>query len=260
MLQLGVLMVMPGVFKYVAESRNGTLPALVMYAFWWVIGGIVALWGVMMGRLDFVEDSPRIEHWGRHRAIVGSFLMLGLVSILAHVCTSNWVYNVRWYTANLAPVLLGLAVALASLEGNVMRFRKRMRAEMALPMAAIVISAPFPTALVWGPEDVAPMTPLRLVLLAAALVYVHGFARFRQVAFAWLSGSCLLLASLGASVSAILDNIMIFNRTAMSLTKSLAPRRTVHWGVVSVGVAFMLLAGGMVLSMKKGDVENDGIK
>jgi hypothetical protein len=53
---------------------------------------------------------------------------------------------------------------------------------------------------------------------------------------------------------------MIFNRTAMSLTKSLAPRRTVHWGVVSVVVAFMLLAVGMVLSMKKGDVENDGIK
>ena len=260
MLQLAVLMTVPGVFKYVAESRNGALPPLVMYAFWWVIGGIVALWGVMMGRLDFVEDSPRIEHWGRHRVVVGSLLLLGFVSILAHACTSNWVYNVRWYTANLAPVLLGLAVALASLQGNVMRFRKRMRAEVMLPMAAIVISAPFPTALVWGPEDVAPMTPLRLVLLASALVYVHGFVRFRQVAFAWMSGACLLLASLGSSVSAIIDNIMIFNRTAMGLTKSLAPRRTVHWGVVSVVVSFMLLAIGMVLSMKKGEVENDSIK
>jgi hypothetical protein len=260
MLQLALLMAMPGVFKYVAESRNGALPALVMYASWWAIGGIVALWGVIMGRLDFVEDSPRIDHWGPHRAIVGSLLLLGFVSILAHICTSNWVYNVRWYTANLAPVLLGLAVALASLQGNVMRFRKRMRAEVMLPMAAIVISAPFPTALVWGPEDVAPITPLRLVLFTSALVYVHGLVRFRQTAFAWMSGACLLLASLGSSVSAMLDNIMIFNRTAMSFTRSLAPRRTVHWGVVSVVVAFMLLAVGMVLSMKKGEVENDGIK
>jgi len=82
-------------------------------------------------------------------------------------------------------------------------------------------------------------------------------ATFRQVAFAWLSGSCLLLASLGSSVSAILDNIMIFNRTAMSLTRSLAPRRSVHWGVVSVVVSFLLLAVGMVLSMKKSDVEQE---
>ena len=259
MLQLAVLMAMPGVFKYVSESRNGALPAPVMYAFWWVIGGIVALWGVMMGRLDFAERSPRIEHWGRHRAVVGSLLLLGFVSILAHICTSNWVYNVRWYTANLAPVLLGLAVALASLEGNVLRFRKRLRAEVALPMAAIVISAPFPSSLVWGPVDLAPMTPLRAVLLASALVYVHGLVRFRHVAFAWMSGACLLLAALGSSVGAILDNVMIFNRAALSVTRSVTPKRNVHWGVVSVVVSFVLLAVGTALSMKKSEQEEDTV-
>jgi hypothetical protein len=244
---------MPGVFKSVSEGRNGALPAVTMYAFWWVIGGVVALYGVLLGRVDFTEETPRINHFGRYRSIVGAFLLLGLVSILAHVCTSNWVYNVRWYTANLAPVLLGLAVALASLDGNVMRFRKRMRAELALPMAAIVISAPFPSALVWGPVDLAPMTPLRVVLLASAMVYSHGMLRFRQSAFAWLSVACLLLASLGSSVSAMLDNIMIFNRSAMSVTRSVTPKRTVHWGVVSVVVSFMLLAVGMLLSVKKAE-------
>ena len=251
MLQIAVLTAMPGVFKYVSSSRNGALPAVTMYAFWWVIGAIVALYGVLLARVDFREDTPRINHFGRYRAVVAAFLLLGMVSILAHVCTSNWVYNVRWYTANLAPVLLGLAVALGSLEGSVMRFRKRMRAELALPMAAIVISAPFPTALVWGPAHLAPMTPLRVVLLASAMVYSHGMLRFRQSAFAWLSVGCVLLASLGSSIGAMLDNVMIFNRTAMSVTKTVTPKRTAHWGVVSVVVSFMLLGVGMLLSVKK---------
>jgi hypothetical protein len=257
MLQVAVLTTMPGVFKYVSNSHNGALPAVTMYAFWWVIGGIVALYGVLLARVDFSEDTPRINHFGRYRFVIGAFLLLGMVSILAHVCTSNWVYNVRWYTANLAPVLLGLAIALASLEGSVMRYRKRMRAELALPMAAIVISAPFPGALVWGPAHLAPMTPLRLVLLASAMVYSHGMLRFRQTAFAWMSVACVLLASLGSSVGAMLDNIMIFNRSAISATKSVTPKRTVHWGVVSVVTSFMLLAVGMLLSMKKTEEQHE---
>src|SRR5687767_14093277 len=127
MLQIIVLTAMPGVFKYVSSSRHGELPAVTMYGIWWVIGAIVALYGVLLGRVDFEERTPRIDHFGRNRVVVGAFLMLGMVSILAHVCTSNWVYDVRWYTANMAPVLLGLAVALGSLEGSAMRFRRRMR-------------------------------------------------------------------------------------------------------------------------------------
>ena len=257
MLQVIVLSLMPGVFKYVALGGNGALPATVMYAFWWVVGGIVALYGILMGRIDFSNTTPRIDPFGRNRAIVAAFLMLGLISILAHLCTSNWVYNVRWYTANLAPVLLGLAVALGSLEGTVLRYRKRMRAELALPMAAIVISAPFPSALAIAPGQLAELTPLRLALLASALVYVHGWARFQQAVFAWMGTSCLLLAGLGSSVGAIIESVMIFNRAAADVGSALTPKRTVHWGVLSVAFSFVLLLAGLALSMKKNEETDD---
>ncbi len=255
MIQVAVLIVMPAVFKFVSMDHNGGLPAVVMYALWWVVGGVVALYGILLGKIDFSDsDAPRICPFGRHRVAVGAFLLLGLVSILAHLCTSNWVYNVRWYTANLAPVLLGLAVALGSVESHVLHYRRRLRAELSLPFAAVMISAPFPSALVFGHVDFAPVTPLRLALLGASLVYLHGLARFRETTFAWLSGTCLLLAALGSSVAGMIENVMIFNRTVMTHTREFVPRRAVNWGVVSVVLAFALLVVGMALSMKKTEV------
>ena len=74
MLQIAVLLAMPGVFKYVSNAHDGALPAVTMYALWWVIGAIVALYGVLLGRVDFAEETPRINHFGRYRFIVGAFL------------------------------------------------------------------------------------------------------------------------------------------------------------------------------------------
>jgi hypothetical protein len=256
LLQMLAIYYMPGVLKacsihHAATSAVfGTVPAIALYAMWWVVGIIVALYGVLLRRVDF-SDAPRIERFGRHRQVVGSILILGLVSILAHLCTSNWVYNVRWYTANLAPVLLGLAVALGMAQSVGLTYRRRMRAQVALPLGAIGISLAFPSALVMGPEHLAPLTPLRLVLLAAAAVYALGLAQFRQTCFGILSLFCLLLAALGSSVASIVENIMLFNRTVVTSTRSVVPKRTIHWGVVSVAFAFVLLGAGLVLSLKK---------
>jgi hypothetical protein len=37
--------------------------------------------------------------------------------------------------------------------------------------------------------------------------------------------------------------------------RAVAPKRPVHWGVISVVTSFMLLAAGMALSMKKTEEE-----
>jgi hypothetical protein len=250
LLQLAVLMAMPGVFHHLALSRNGALPAVALYACWWVVGAIVAMYGMLLRRIDFT-DAPRIDPFGRNRVVVGAFLLLGMISILGHLCTSNWIYGVRWYTANLAPLMLGLTVACGALPEELLRYRKRVQLQICLPLAAVAMSAAFPTHLEFGPTHLMPLTPLRLALVAAAVACLHGLCTGRQPIFAWMSLACLLTASMGSSAAAIVQNLIQVNRRAAEAVEAIAPRRALHWGVMSMMLSFALLALGWLVSLWK---------
>jgi hypothetical protein len=126
-----------------------------------------------------------------------------------------------------------------------------MQAAVAMPLSAIAISAPFPTALIVGQSELMPLTPLRLVLLAGAAVYLHGLWRFQHLLFAWMSAGCVLAAGMGSSVAAIVENMIFLNRQAATSLQTVVPRRDVHWGVLSIGLSFALLLVGWMISLKK---------
>jgi hypothetical protein len=250
MLQLGLLTTMPAVFKWYAKNHDGRLPGLAIYGFWWAVAALVALYGPMLRWTDF-SGAPRIDAFGRHRVVVGAFLGLGFVSVVTHLAMSSWVYDVSLHAADVAPVLLGLAVMVASVPSGVLKYRKRMRVEFALPLAAIGMSMSFPDELAFRATGF-ELGPLRLILLGSALAYLHGLWLYRQIGFAWMSAGCLGAAALGSSVAVMVQNLVIINRAAADWIDAMTPRRPVHWGLLSVMSSFALLVIGLLLSLMKG--------
>src|SRR2546423_1292285 len=83
--------------------------------------------------------------------------------------------------------LLALAVAIGGYDRHVASLGARMRAQLLLPVLAVLMSVSFPSSLVFpaAPGAISiGMSPLRLALLATALVYFHGFWLHRHVYFA----------------------------------------------------------------------------
>jgi hypothetical protein len=258
--QLVVLLAMPGMFKFVSLDRFGALPALVLYAYWWIVGATVALAGVLLRRTN-LTGGPALDRFGRNRSVVVTLIGLGFVSIFAHLCTSNWVYGVRWYAANLSPVMLGLAAAVV-VAGSALRLKplSRLRAAISLPIAAVLFSAAFPGALEFQPGGLLVFSPLRLALLGSAGVFILTLCAWNQPLFAIPSTGCLLAAGMGHSLSGIAQNIASIGDMFVEAVRSVLPQSAAHWGVTSVVVAFVLLAAGVGLSLLRARIEEAELK
>jgi hypothetical protein len=235
--QMLVLLTIPGFFKQVADQNNAVLPPAAIYAAWWVVGVLPVLY-VLLHR----ENRA---YW--HRGIVGTFVLLPAVSILAHLCTSNWVYHVRWTPANVAPLLLGLSIAAGACDHHVRNVTARMRLQLLLPLGAIVLSR-------WAPDHLsadigATITPLRLALLGATVVYMHGLWLHRHPYFAAAGLLCLGSASLGDSPESMSQNVNNLAQRGASTMWRFVPTTAMAWGLVSVVASFVLLGLGVALSL-----------
>lgn len=237
--QLLILMALPGILKQVSEANNGGLPPLSIYAVWWIIGIIPILY------LLWLRHSP-----AHYRGTINALVALPLISILAHLCTSNWVYNVRWQSANLSPLMLGLAVAIGASDYHVRHLSARMRTQLLLPMLAILVSLLHSYRLEF-PLGGVPMTPLRLTLLAAAGVYFHGLLVHRHAYFAMAGSMCLMTAGIGHSPGAMVENTVSRGDRLLEWIWKLVPRTLTQWGIISVIASFILLALGLLLSLLK---------
>ena len=252
--QLGVLFTMPGICK--GAAGRGSLSPIVLYALWWGVGALIAMAAILLRGGGSFTQGPHFYRLRQNRILVAGLLGLGFVSILAHLCTSNFVYGVPWYSANVAPLLLGLAVAATSVRQTGLSMVLRMRVLVSLPALAMLLSAAYPAALEFQPGGLLIFSPLRIVLIASAFLYLHAMCAQRQPLFGAAFGACLITAGMGHSVPQIgmnVDSIAQFLADAFS---SLMPQSTVHWGVVAVVVAFLLLLLGVLLSLLKGRLED----
>ena len=177
-------------------------------------------------------------------------MILPVVSLLAHICTSNWIYNVRWYPSNVSPLILGLAVAIGGYDAHVATLGKRMKAHFVLPILALFLSGQFPSLLVFhlGPIG---LSPLRCTLAGAMLVYACGYLLHRHLVFAWAACMCFGVAGVGMSIQQIMDNLNLGAQQTYGLSKRLWPRTMTHWGIVSMVASFALLIVGALVSLRK---------
>jgi hypothetical protein len=260
LVQLGVLFAVPGMFSIIAEPRDQKLPMFAIYAGWWLAGGLPLAYAVLVGSADVFRRRFDGRAAGIDVVVARVLLVVPMLSLVAHLCLANWIYKVPFHPLNLAPLLLGLAVAIGHFDHHVATLAWRMRMQLALPFCAIALSAiKFPSDLVFqlggngAPGAGFGITPLRTMLVASALVYLDGLWLHRHAYFAWGAGLCLGFAGMGQSVGSINDNSLHLAKSSTSVLARLIPRTLFAWGFVSVVAAFVLLALGAAVSVLRKD-------
>jgi hypothetical protein len=249
MFELTLLIVTPGAFKWIADHNNGKLPELAVYAAWWGIAAIpvVYVWLMHWRPVKLSEFAPALL---TNRLVSGALIALPLASLIAHVSTANWVYKARWFPTNVAPLMLGLAVALGTYDRHVVNLTFRLRAQILLPIAAIVLSLGTPPQLEFGFAGIA-LTPLRLVFATATLIYVQGYWFHRHAYFAWAACICIVLGGLGATWNMIVSNLSLLAGKSKETSTRLMPDTATQWGVLAVTASFVLLVLGALVSLFK---------
>ena len=171
---------------------------------------------------------------------------LGFASLLVHLCGANRVFNVPFHVANVAPLLLGLAVLL----GRSTRLPKFAVAnlQMVLAASAVLMSLHFPADLATRAAGVA-LTPLRCALVGAAAVSLYALWHHRRLAFASVATACLATAALGRDVNTMRANIFAMLRWLLDTGLQLIPTTPMQWGVAAVVASFVLLAIGAAISL-----------
>jgi hypothetical protein len=249
MIELAMLFTLPGVYKLISLDHNGGLPAMVIYASWWAVGLLPVLATLLLGDRPWFNEVQR-ENYRRNRRLILMLMVLPVVSLLAHICTSNWIYKVRWYPANVSPLLLGLGVAIGASDFHVRTLARRMRWHFVLPIMAIVLAVNYPSALVLKAGSFG-VSPLRITLFAAMLVYGHGFVLYHHALFAWAACLCFGWAGIGMSIDEMMSNVSLASKKTYSVSQKLWPRTMSDWGIISVAMSFVLLAIGAIVSLRK---------
>lgn len=242
MLMLVQLVLLPWMLQANADAHSGKLQSGAYYAGWWIVS-LAPLVAAMFWRR---ED----------RAIVHAIVAVAMTSLLAHIGTAAWVHKIDFTLAFIAPAVLAIAVLVGHGRLFPMMRPAMVRFELLVPVLAVVMSAKATDILDtrWLGVDV---TPLRLALVAAAMVYVHGWLRHRDWAFAVALLGGGLIAGAGATTQAIGMTFGQMLRGILKFINSLIPRTLAHWGWVSVGAAFVFMIGGAMVSIRKSVRESE---
>jgi hypothetical protein len=222
-----VVQALPVVVAQAASARWLT-PAF-LYGLWWLTLGLP----VAKRRLfDALPGSTRAR-----RAFLAT---LPGVSVFVHLVAAGWVHDIAPWPAFLAPLLLGLALV----------DWDEKWLYVALPAMALLFSIGQDQLLGWllGAEGV---SPARLVLLVIAAGIV---VRAWLLGLRWLvaSGSALALAGI-LGTEGIGSLMSIPPRLLGWLVRFVGPhlpKGAAGWGVVTVALAFLLLALGLHRSLK----------
>lgn len=237
--QVLILLALPGYLRRVADNDSlARVSLLAMYAAWWAVGIIPLLY------LAFLRHDP----WARHRGIILAFVVLPTLSIVTHLCTSNWVYNVRWQNANVGPLIVTLAAAIGASDWHVRNMAMRMRVHLLLPVLAIGMALPTDYRMTFWVGDFA-LSPLRLMLLTSAAVYVYGVFVHRHALFVLAAMACLGISGVGHTPEAMARHTVASGNWVLSTLKRLIPQTLSQWGIISVISSFVLLGLGLLLSL-----------
>lgn len=244
-LEMAALMEVP--LLLAGMSWMGPVSPLALYGAWWCLGLLLVLRPLLARPAG--GPPPRGPVRLQVEPALGRALaVLPLASLAAHVLLAHWVYRVPVSFCDLSPVLLGLAVALARAGSG-----RRRTLHLALPAYAIALSMTFPADLRFdlaGGTGVA-LSPFRLALAAAGLVYVQGLWLHRGTSFAWAAALCGATAWAGPTASAAVAALARAIGGALAILSRWVPRTAQQWGVSAVAAAFLFLGLGGAVSLWK---------
>ena len=249
MAQIVLLLGIPGVFASIAGENAGWLDPLAVYGAWWIAALVPILACVLIRPAEMLRAWP--GHSSLQRVVVRTLVVLPMVSLIAHLSLLSWVHKTPFYLANVAPMLLGLAVFIGRFERHEATKPRRMNLQLALPLAAMFLSAVAGSRSLYFELLGVDLSPLSFALLGAFLVYLDGLWVHRHLYFLAASIMCFTTACLGATLTLMHLTLFQAIRGSFDLLSRLIPKTLTAWGILSVIASFILLAAGALVSFLK---------
>jgi hypothetical protein len=256
LLQLAILFAMPSVFRWVNLHRHEIGPRD-FYALWWIVALLPAVYE-LLSRIDGRRAVPLSVAGRAQAAPTTTYLALPYLSLLTHFGILHYVYNIGFYAAHAAPVLLGLTLVLNRLNPTTLVPRRDLLIlRFLLPMAAVLVSLgrlfEFPL------HDTYPfitLTPLNLALDGAFLTYVWCFLRPNARLFlgTWaVAKSLYIFGPTQRQMARWFDSSWEWATTS---TERMMPKTVADWGLLGLvgSFAFLALGFGVSLSRRPGAI------
>ena len=250
LVQLGAVFAAPCVFRWL-DAGDGLANPRHFYGAWWVVGLLPALYEVL-ARLDRGREPLSVSPHAQAAPTL-AYLVVPFVSLLTHLGILHFVYDVRFYGAHAAPVLLGLAVVLNRYSPTSFVPRKDLLAlRVLLPAMAVVVSAnnpfTFPLDLTYPRVT---LTPLNLAVAGAFLTYVYSFL-LPHAALALAAGAAAAAVYVfGPSRHQVVQVVRAAWATSEEAGRRLVPKTLADWGVIGLVASFAFLAIGFWISLRK---------
>jgi hypothetical protein len=231
-----LLITLPGMMSSVA--RMGSPVDRPLYGLAWAIGLMLMMESVAHVPLNAAETPPRAAD-----AFASALRLSLLVSLPAHLWASHWLYDAHVYLCSLAPLVLAFAVVVTRSVDAL--DAPRLRA--GLPALAVLLSIPWPNAFELTAAGLT-LSPFRLTLAVAALVYLYDFSLHGQRFHVACAAACAALALTGHSVEAIGDHVASLLHTGSRLRRFNTRQ---WWGGFAVVTAYLLLWLGTRASLRR---------
>lgn len=246
MLQLSVLLLLPTVYKQIANAHRGFLQELTGYAGWW----IAALLAAAGTALLWPAKNAKPADSNNSKLVVSiAYVVLPYASVLVHTYGAAWVYDLHFTWAHLSPVLLGFAVALGACS-RWMPHRSITRAQIAFMVLAILFSLNPRGGLAFDLAGL-DITPFRLTLLGVVLVNLYIYWQLRLLTYAIAAGACFLMACMGSSFSTAWNNLARLFEGTGGFFSRLIPKTPIQWGITAIVASFVLLGLGALISLRR---------
>ncbi len=247
-LELAVLFIMPGFFRRIGPA--GTISETALYGVWWVVGTLPFVRNAIFS-LPRWNTNPLQEKTRFATVFTIMYTVVPYLSLLTHLWIMHYLYEVPFYWASLTPILLGLTLAARHLRPSpFMGARDLAIVRGLLPIVAVLFSMDNPEQL-WLYAGTHAISPLGLAVAGAFLTVIYCFLpRYRLPAIA--AGAVMGLAYIYRN--AILRLWQASADTTSNAGEWLAkfiPHSVEAWGLIAVIAAFVLLALGAWISMRR---------
>jgi hypothetical protein len=221
-------------------SENSLMSDTFFFFVWWGVGLVPLTQNGMIGEL-LNRSLPNNWLFPLERNFRIAIIVLPFLSMCWHAASMHWVYGFDFHASYLTPLVLGLGVSLSLvLKGSPELWCRRIR--WLTPWLALPFSVQHSDALLFslplGALENVVFSPLRVGLLAVAVVYFVSFWPYRWRPFLVASFVSSFLAGAGYSVATIADTL-----------RNLSPRTAVEWCIVSIVAAFVFLTMGASVSL-----------
>jgi hypothetical protein len=240
MAPLAVLLAVPGIFAALAQARLLSLP--IVYLLWWVLALLVVIQAAV--ERDWPAAPVRSPAAAGADALRVALGIAPLASLAAHLIGAGWVQGLGFYPSFLGPLFLALGIRSALREVPSLP----RKSSLWWPATGVLVSLGASSDLVVTNLGV-PLSPLRVTLVGAGLSYLLAFRIHRLRVFVWSACLCLGAAWAGHTLVAMVSSVTWLWRVLGSWPRRIAPRTTGEWGLLAVGLSFVLLIVGALQSL-----------